>query len=188
LAKSAREIMEILEAFDLTRCAWSAAQLAGCDPKTVTAYVAMRDAGADPLAGPRRPRSIDPFLAKLEELVDRSQGKIRADVAHDRLVAMGFAGSYRTTRRAVAELKAAWQPGHGRRYRPWVPEPGMWTGVRLGRRPQDRATAHQPVLCLAGLVALPRRGSLLGSDARHAGVVPRPDAAPAGRRANLPAV
>ncbi len=25
LAKSAREIMEILEAFDLTRCAWSAA-------------------------------------------------------------------------------------------------------------------------------------------------------------------
>lgn len=91
--------MEILEAFDLTRCAWSAAQLVGCDPKTVTAYVAVRDVGADPLVRPRRPRGVDPFLAKLEELVDRSQGKIRADVAHDRLVAMGFAGSDRTTRR-----------------------------------------------------------------------------------------
>jgi transposase len=132
--------MEILEAFDLTRCAWSAAQLVGCDPKTVTAYVAVRDAGADPLVGPCRPREIDPFLAKLEELVDRSQGKIRADVVHDRLAAMGFAGSDRTTRRAVAELKAAWRAGHGRRYRPWVPEPGMWLqfdwgdGPRIGRR------------------------------------------------------
>ena len=37
LAKSDKEIMEILEAFDLTRCAWSAAQLVGCDPKTVAA-------------------------------------------------------------------------------------------------------------------------------------------------------
>jgi hypothetical protein len=37
VAKSDREIMEILEAFDLTRCAWSAAQLVGCDPKTVAA-------------------------------------------------------------------------------------------------------------------------------------------------------
>ena len=33
LAKSDKEIMEILEAFDLTRCAWSAAQLVGCDPR-----------------------------------------------------------------------------------------------------------------------------------------------------------
>jgi hypothetical protein len=140
LAKSAREIMEILEAFDLTRCAWSAAQLVGCDPKTVAAYVAVRDAGADPLARPRRPRGIDPFLAKLEELVDRSAGKIRADVAHDRLVAMGYAGSDRTTRRVVAELKTAWQAGHGRVDRPWVPEPGMWLqfdwgdGPRIGGR------------------------------------------------------
>jgi hypothetical protein len=67
----------------------------------------VRDVGADPLVWPRRPRGVDPFLAKLE-LVDRSQGKIRADVAHDRLVAMEFAGSDRTTRRAVAEFKAAW--------------------------------------------------------------------------------
>ena len=46
MKKSDREIMEILEAFDATGCAHSAAQLAGVDPKTVRRYVAKRDAGA----------------------------------------------------------------------------------------------------------------------------------------------
>ncbi|WP_281274378.1 hypothetical protein [Allorhizocola rhizosphaerae] len=41
MTKSDREIMEILEAYDLTRCAYSAGQLAGCDPKTVKRYVAL---------------------------------------------------------------------------------------------------------------------------------------------------
>jgi len=44
---------------------------------------------------------IDEFLPKVEEWIDRSNGKLRADVAHDKLVALGFAGSERTTRRAV---------------------------------------------------------------------------------------
>jgi hypothetical protein len=69
LAKSDKEIMEILEAFDLTRCAWSAAQLVGCDPQTVAAYVARRDAGLAPFSRLRRQRLVDPFLAKVEELV-----------------------------------------------------------------------------------------------------------------------
>ena len=43
---------------------------------------------------------IDAHLAKVEEWVERSKGKVRADVAHDKLVALGFAGSERTTRRA----------------------------------------------------------------------------------------
>ena len=137
--------MEILEAFDLTRCAWSAAELVGCDPKTVARYVGLRDAGADPTAPVRRPREIDPFLPKVEELVDRSAGKVRADVVHDRLAAMGYGGSDRSTRRAVAELKQAWQAGHGRRYRPWVPEPGMWLQFDWGDGPtvgsQQRRTS-----------------------------------------------
>jgi len=45
MKKSDREIMEILEAFDATGCAHSAAALAGVDPKTVRRYVAARDAG-----------------------------------------------------------------------------------------------------------------------------------------------
>ena len=50
VTKSGREIMEIFEAFDLTGTAWSAAELAGCDAKTVARYVAVREAGGDPLA------------------------------------------------------------------------------------------------------------------------------------------
>lgn len=136
MSKSDRDVMEILEAFDLTRCAHSAAQLAGVDDKTVTRYVAIRDAGRDPLARPRRVRSIDPFLPKVEEWVEASKGKVRADVVHDRLVVVGYAGTDRTTRRAVAELKAAWKAGHRRTYRPWIPEPGMWLQFDWGEGPR----------------------------------------------------
>ncbi|MEV6227981.1 hypothetical protein AB0L88_08900 [Saccharopolyspora shandongensis] len=136
MTKSDREIMEILEAFDLTRCAHSAAELAGVDEKTVKRYFAIRDVGKDPLVRTRRARSIDPFLGKIEELVDKSQGRVRADVAHQRLVAMGFTGTDRTTRRAVAEAKAAWKAGHRRKYRPWLPEPGMWCQFDWGEGPR----------------------------------------------------
>jgi transposase len=128
--------MEILESFDLTRCHWSAGALAGCDPKTVARYVAVRDAGGDPRVHDRRPRIIDPFLEKIEELVERSAGAIRADKVHERLVVLGFDGDERTTRRAVAEAKAAYADGHRRRYRPWVPEPGMWLQFDWGEGPR----------------------------------------------------
>jgi transposase len=140
VTKSGREIMKIFEAFDLTGTAWSAAELAGCDAKTVARYVAVRDAGGDPLERAARPKMIDVFMPKLEELVDRSKGKIRADVAHRKITAMGYRGSERSTRRAVAEVKTAWRAGRRRRYRPWVPEPGMWLqwdwgeGPRIGGR------------------------------------------------------
>ena len=126
MAKNPTEIMEIFASYDLTRCAWSAAQLVGCDPKTVQRYVDLREAGLDPFQRTRRARLIDPYLEKVEELVERSKGKIRADVTHDRLRAMGFAGNERTTRRAVAEAKAAYRVGRRRTYRPWLPEPGIW--------------------------------------------------------------
>ena len=136
MSKNDREIMEILEAFDLTRCAHSAAQLVGCDPKTVTHHVERRSAGIYAPSPPRRPRIIDPYLAKIEELVERSGGKVRADVVHDdHLVPMGFTGDERTTRRAVAEAKAAHRAGRRRTYRPWVPEPGMWLQFDWGKGP-----------------------------------------------------
>jgi hypothetical protein len=120
MKKDDREIMNILEAFDLTGCAHSAAGLAGCDPKTVRHWVDRRDRGL-PLGGPAgRERLIDPFLDKVEEWVDRSKGRVRADVVHERLLAVGFGGDERTTRRAVAEAKARWRAGHQRTYRPWI--------------------------------------------------------------------
>jgi hypothetical protein len=76
--KSREEVMEILEAFDLTGSFRDAGELAGCSHHTVARYVALRDAGRLPEEGPqRRDRLIDSFLAKVEEWVERSEGKIR---------------------------------------------------------------------------------------------------------------
>ncbi|HEX5266714.1 MAG TPA: IS21 family transposase [Acidimicrobiales bacterium] len=128
--------MEILEAFDLTGCAHSAGQLAGADPHTVARYVAVRDGGGNPFARAPRPRIIDAYLEKIEELVERSRAEVRADVVHHRhLVPMGFEGDERTTRRAVAAAKARYRAGHRRTYRPWIPEPGMWAQFDWGKGP-----------------------------------------------------
>ena len=87
------------------------------------------------------------FLPKLEELVERSKGKIRADKAHQKITAMGYAGSERTTRRAVAALKAAWQADRRRVHRPWIPEPGMWAQYDFGDGPRVGGAATVP-FCL----------------------------------------
>ena len=141
--KKAEEVMEILEAFDLTGSLRGAAELAGCDHKTVAHWVAAREEAGSGLPVAVRPRPmVDRFAAKIEELVERSHGKIRADKAHETLVAMGYMGSERTTRRAVAEAKRRWRQGHGRRYRPWIPEPGLWMQWDYGDGPEvaGRAT------------------------------------------------
>ena len=133
--KHAGEIMEILEAYDLVGSYRGAAELVGCDHHTVKQYVERRDAGLEPDAGLERSSIIDGFRYKIEELVERSQGKIRADVVHDRLVAIGFEGSERTTRRAVADAKDDYGAGRRRVYRPWIPEPGAWLQFDWGSGP-----------------------------------------------------
>jgi hypothetical protein len=141
--RKAEEVMEILEAFDLTGSLRGAAELAGCDHKTVAHWVAARDAagGGLPVALRRRPM-VGEFAEKIEELVWRSHGKIRADKAHEKLVALGYMGSERTTRRAVAAAKRSWRLEHGRRYRPWIAEPGLWMQWDYGDGPEvaGRAT------------------------------------------------
>src|SRR5450759_4174128 len=100
--KSAEEIMNVLEAYDLTGSYRDAAELAGCSHHTVAHYVALRAAGKLTAGqGARRPQLVDEFLPKLEELVDRSHGRVRADVAHRKLAAMGFTGCEGTTRQAA---------------------------------------------------------------------------------------
>jgi len=124
--KRTEEIMEILAAYDLTGSFRDAAGLVGCDHHTVARYVRARDAGKVSSALQGRDQRIDPFREKVEEWVDASHGRVRADVAHRKLEAMGYDGSERTTRRAVAEAKAVYRAGHRRRFRPWLPEPGLW--------------------------------------------------------------
>src|ERR1017187_9045942 len=116
--------MNILEAYDLTGSLRDAAELAGCSHHTVARYVAERERGRAVPAGPARRAGVTgPFLAKLEELVDRSKGKIRADVAHETITAMGYGGSERTTRRAGAEISRGAFPGGRRGGRAPSPRP-----------------------------------------------------------------
>lgn len=127
--------MEILEAYDLTGSYRAAAELVGCDHHTVRRYVQLRAAGNSPTARPVRARPIDEYLPKIEEMVEASKGRIRADVVHERLVAMGFAGGERTTRRVVAQVKVAWRAGQRRVFRPWITEPGLWVQWDWGHGP-----------------------------------------------------
>jgi hypothetical protein len=148
--KTAEEAMEILEAFDVTGTLRGAAELAGCDHKTVAHWVRAREeaGGGLPVVVRPRPR-VDGFAEKIEEWVDRSRARIRADVCHQRLVAMGYVGSERTTRRAVAEAKRRWRAEHGRRTRPWVTEPGLWMQWDYGDGP--RVAGRSTVLFCAWL-------------------------------------
>ncbi len=128
--------MEILDACDLTGSLRDAAELAGCSHHTVKRYVEVCvRAGGPPDRPVRRSQLIDPFLGKVEEWVDRSKGRARADRVHAKLVWLGYMGSERTTRRAVAEAKTAWHAGRRRVHRPWVTEPGMWLQYDYGDGP-----------------------------------------------------
>ena len=141
--KKPEDVMEILEAYDLTGSFRAAAGLVGCDHKTVAYWVRQREAaGGMPVVERSRPAMEAVFAGKIDELVDRSHGQIRADVAHGKLVAIGYLGSERTTRRWVAESKRRWRRKHGRRTRPWIPEPGLWMQWDYGDGPtvEDRAT------------------------------------------------
>jgi hypothetical protein len=153
--KNPEEVMEILEAFDLTGTLRGAAELAGCDHKTVAHWVRARDEAGGGLPVSLRPRPrVDPFAEKIDEWVDRSRGRIRADAAHQRLLAMGYQGSERTTRRAVAQAKRRWRAEHGRRTRPWVTEPGLWMQWDYGDGPQISGRST-----FACLWRCPERGS-----------------------------
>jgi hypothetical protein len=146
--KSAEEIMEILAAYDLTGSFRDAGELAGVSHHTVARYVRNRDAGRlTPERPVERPKVVDPFLDKIEEMVERSKGKVRADVVHEHLVAMGYPGSERTTRRAVSAAREQYRSGRRRVFRPWVPEPGMWVQYDFGVGPVIAGVVTQ-LLCV----------------------------------------
>ena len=156
--------MEILEAFDLTGTLRGAAELAGCDHKTVAHWVRAREeaGGGLPVAVRPRPRGGSRSRRRSRSGWSARAGKIRADVAHQRLVAMGYMGSERTTRRAVAEAKRRWRAEHGRRTRPWVTEPGLWMQWDYGDGPEGRGPLDGVVLRVAGVVAVPGRAAVVG--------------------------
>src|SRR5687768_17325161 len=118
------ENMDILAAYDQTGSMRATAELTGCSHHTVARHVAARSAGR-PIAEPApRPRVTDAYLPKIEEWVEASKGRIRADKAHEKLLALGYEGSERSTRRAIAQVKAAWRPAGfptGKTFDAWDP-------------------------------------------------------------------
>ena len=94
--------MEILEAYDLYRSYNQAARAVGCAPNTVKSLVAKRTTGVLGTRGQRRgvPRQLDDdCIGIIGELVEASDAQIRANVVHGRLVAHGYRGTERSTRR-----------------------------------------------------------------------------------------
>jgi len=77
--KSSEEVMEILEAFDLTGTLRGAAELAGCDHKTVAHWVRAREQTAGGLPVPTRPSPrVDAVAGTVEEWGDRSRHRAAA--------------------------------------------------------------------------------------------------------------
>lgn len=128
--------MQVLEAYDLTKSFRAAGQLTGVDHHTVARAVAARalgqDVGEDPAT---RSKVADAFADKIAEWIERSNGRVRADVVHDKLAAMGYTGSQRTTRRVVAAVKAVHDRRNRRVYKPWITEPGGWLQYDFGTGP-----------------------------------------------------
>jgi hypothetical protein len=62
--------MEILEAYDLAGTLRGAAQLAGCDHKTVAHWVGQRELGLVPKMERKRPAMEADYQWKIEELCD----------------------------------------------------------------------------------------------------------------------
>lgn len=155
MKKSDREIMEILEAFDATMNANSAAELAGSIRRRCAGMsrARARDAGRPVTGSSRRERITDPFVGKIEEWVDRARGKVRADVVHEQLVGLELTGTERSTRWVVAEAKRSWRAGSRRKYRLWIAEQFDW-GQGRRPRPGQGGAGDVAVLRVAGVVAL----------------------------------
>lgn len=114
--------MEFLEAYEPCRSYQGAAELVGCSEHTAAHCVERRESGEKPFAAQPLARLADPYRAKVDEWLEGLRGKVRADICHAKLGALGYIGSERTTRGDVATAKKACR--QGRVYRPWVPETG----------------------------------------------------------------
>jgi hypothetical protein len=127
--KDSTKTMNILETYDLYQSYNQAARACCCSPNTVRSLVKARNEGTLGRRGERTVTSSlfhDDHLMLISSLVEVSEGAIRADVVHRRLKSIGFAGSERSTRRAVHKEKARYRQIHSRVYWPWIPEPGKW--------------------------------------------------------------
>jgi hypothetical protein len=98
--------------------------ICGTTHKTVRRVIVAHEAGARALARRDRGHNNDGVRALVDERVRASAGRISAKRLLPAARAAGYGGSARNFRRLVAEVKAAWRPGHHRGRRPAVWTPG----------------------------------------------------------------
>jgi transposase len=130
--KTAREELDIINAYEETGSMRAAADLCGTTHKTVKRVLQRRAAGQRP--GRRcapQPGLAEPFTDLIYRKVKATDGRITAKRLLPVARAAGYTGSARTFRRAVATQKALWRK-HRRVYRPWVPEPGQHLLIDYG--------------------------------------------------------
>lgn len=116
--------MEIITAYQELGSYRAAAKLCGTTDKTAKQVVERQQQGELTYRTPPRPaHNTDAVRDLIHQRVAATDGRITAKRLLPRARTMGYTGSARNFRRAVAAVKAQWKQ-HRRVYRPWVPNAG----------------------------------------------------------------
>lgn len=123
--KSARECMDVVNAYLELGSYRAAAARCGTTHKTVKRIVRRWEAGelGRPQVRPNRGRNTDGVRDLVARRVKDTKGRITAKRLLPEARAAGYAGSARNFRRVVSRAKADFKRTE-RTYRPWVPSPG----------------------------------------------------------------
>jgi transposase len=128
--KSARDEMDMVNAYQSVGTYRGAAALCGTTHKTVKRVLERRQR-AQLGRRPARESKVIGVTALIEERIRRTDGRISAKRLLPVAEAAGYTGSLRTLQRAVKTAKARWKTTR-RTYRPWVPIPGEHLVVDWG--------------------------------------------------------
>lgn len=123
--KSARERLDIVNAYGELGSYRAAAELCGTTHKTVRRVIERHRAGTlgRPTRPSRRPRNTDAVTDLIARRIKQTDGRISAKRLLPEARAAGYRGSARNFRRAVAPIRADWRRRR-RTLRPWLPTPG----------------------------------------------------------------
>src|SRR5579862_4286857 len=115
--KTARDEMDIVNAYQAVGTYRGAAALCGTTHKTVRRVLARRAGGAvGRRAAPTAAAGVADLIA---DRVRQSDGRISAKRLLPVVHAAGYSGSLRSLQRAVKQAKAQWKRDR-RTYRPWL--------------------------------------------------------------------
>ena len=135
---TARKTMDVVAAFRDIGTYRGAAEMCGCDPKTVKRKVLAWEAGQlDEQRAVRAPvvKNTDVARDVVARRVEATKGKVTAKRLLVEARAVGYVGSARNFRRLVAEEKKQWRVENGRQRRPAVWIPGETLVIDWGTLP-----------------------------------------------------